>query len=74
MIPQLTIYDILGREIANLIPPLRGGEAGFQPGSYELTWDASNYNSGIYFCRLIISDFETQKSLYSETRKMILLK
>ena len=65
---RLTIFDILGREIET---PVNGK---FSAGNYELTWDAASYNSGIYFCRLIISDFETQKLLYSETKKMILLK
>ncbi len=68
MTARLTIYDILGREIET---PLNGR---YSPGTYEFTWDGTNYNSGIYFCRLIILDFETQKILYSETKKMILLK
>lgn len=64
---RLGIYDILGRQIASLIPPLRGGEEGLAPGTYEVEWDGSNYSSGVYFYKL-----ETQS--FSETRKMVLLK
>jgi hypothetical protein len=65
---KLAVFDILGREIE---APLNGK---YFPGSYELTWDASDFNSGIYFYKLVIFDFEKQKVLYSETKKMILLK
>jgi hypothetical protein len=64
---QLVVYDILGREIASLIPPLRGGEEGLHPGIYEISWDASNYTSGVYFYRLDAGGF-------SETKRMVLIK
>jgi hypothetical protein len=64
---KLVVYDVLGREIANLIPPLWGGKEGLLPGTYEVEWDGSNYPSGVYFCKLITSD-------YSKTRKMVLVK
>jgi hypothetical protein len=62
---RLVVYDILGREAAVLIDESATG--GLQPGSYEVTWDASNYPSGVYFYKLITSD-------YTETRKMALVK
>jgi hypothetical protein len=58
---RLVIYDILGREIANLI------NRQLLPGNYEVEWNASNYPSGVYFYRL-----ETEG--YSETKKMVLIK
>ena len=64
---RLIIYDVLGREIATLIPPLRGGQEGLNPGTYEVEWDGSNYPSGVYFYKLIAGD-------YTETRKMVLIK
>jgi photosystem II stability/assembly factor-like uncharacterized protein len=64
---RLVIYDILGREVANLIPPLRGGQEGLQPGTYSVTWDASNFPSGVYFYTLKCSDFSVSK-------KMLLIK
>jgi hypothetical protein len=67
VIVKLTIYDILGREVANLIPPLRGGQEGLQPGTYSVTWDASNFPSGVYY-------YELRAGNYSETKKMVLVK
>ena len=64
---QLVIYDVLGREVASLIPPLWGGEEGLNPGTYEVEWDGSNYPSGVYFYILITEQFK-------ETRKMVLIK
>lgn len=63
----LTVYDIAGREVAVLIPPLRGGQEGFNPGTYETTFDGSKYASGVYFYRLVWREF-------SECRKMLLVK
>ena len=39
----LKIYDILGKEVASLIPPLWGGQEGLKPGSYNVEWNASNF-------------------------------
>ena len=64
---KLVIYDILGREIASLIPPLVGGQEGLPPGTYDITWNASSQPSGIYFARL-------QSGNNIVTRKMILIK
>jgi hypothetical protein len=58
---QLIIYDILGREITTLV------NEQLQPGTYEVEWDGTNYSSGVYFYKLITSEF-------SETRKMVLVK
>jgi hypothetical protein len=55
------VYDILGREIATLVNEKQ------RPGSYEVTWDAGEQTSGIYFYQLQTGDF-------LETKKMILLK
>ncbi|MCX6163669.1 MAG: T9SS type A sorting domain-containing protein, partial [Ignavibacteriae bacterium] len=57
----LKVYDILGKEIATLINEKQS------PGLYEVTFDASQYPSGIYFYKL-----ETQS--YKETKKMLLIK
>ncbi len=53
---RLIVYDILGREIATLIPPLGGGQEGLKPGSYEVTWDGSRYASGVYFYKLVTDE------------------
>ena len=64
---KLVVFDILGREVASLIPPLWGGQEGLKPGTYEVEFDGSNYASGIYFYSLIAGDF-------IQTKKMVLLK
>jgi hypothetical protein len=64
---RLVIYDLLGKEITVLVPPLWGGQEGLSPGTYEVEWNASDYPSGIYFYKLTTED-------YSETRKMVLMK
>jgi hypothetical protein len=58
---RLVIYDILGRQVKTLIDEHR------QPGAQNVTFDASNFTSGVYFYCLRAGE-------YSETRKMILLK
>jgi photosystem II stability/assembly factor-like uncharacterized protein len=64
---SVIIYNLQGKEITNLIPPLRGGQEGLAPGLYEVHWNASPYPSGIYFCRLAAGD-------YVQTRRMVLVK
>jgi photosystem II stability/assembly factor-like uncharacterized protein len=58
---KIVIFDALGREIKTLTNDKR------KPGLYSVFFDGSNYNSGIYFCRLISGDF-------GETKKLLLLK
>ena len=57
----LKVYDILGKEIETLV------NEKLQPGTYEVTFNASQYPSGVYFYRLITESF-------IDTKKMILLK
>jgi hypothetical protein len=55
---SLTIYNTKGQLLETYQ---------YEAGEYELTWDAVQYGSGIYFYKL-----ETQS--YTETKKMIMLK
>lgn len=72
---SLIIYDILGREVASLIPPLRGGQEGLQPGLYEVEFDGSNFASGVYFYRLIVGDPSSSSGqAYIESKKMLMVK
>jgi len=64
---RLVIYDILGREVTRPLDEL------IPSGGYEVSWDASRFSSGIYFYRLIVSD-QQSNNLYSETKKMVLVK
>jgi hypothetical protein len=58
---QISIYDINGRLITTLINE-------FQIAGYHfITWDASNYSSGIYFLNMSSGEI-------SETKKLVLIK
>ncbi len=58
---SLKVYDVLGREIKTLVNEIKS------PGTYKITFDASELSSGIYFYRLTSGSF-------TQTRKMILMK
>ena len=65
-IPKLSfvtikIYDVLGSEVTTLVNEEKS------VGNYELTWNAANLSSGVYFYRF-------QAGSFVQTRKMILLK
>jgi len=57
----LRIYDILGREIKTLVNKYQ------QSGTYEITFNAVNLSSGIYFYQIRTNNFIS-------TKKMILIK
>jgi photosystem II stability/assembly factor-like uncharacterized protein len=58
---ELKIYDITGREIQTLV------NEKLNPGTYEVTFDGSNFASGVYFYQLRTGEFVN-------TKKLILLK
>jgi photosystem II stability/assembly factor-like uncharacterized protein len=58
---RIKVYDILGNEIETLVNEEKPA------GTYELTWNALNLPSGIYF-------YKIQAGSFVETRKMILMK
>ncbi len=57
----LKIFDVLGREVATLVSER------LTPGRYQLTWNATGFPSGVYFCRLIGEGI-------SETRRLVLMR
>lgn len=58
---DLKVYDVTGREVSLLI------SKHLTPGSYNVSWDASNFSSGVYFVRL----FDGHSFI---TRKIILIR
>jgi hypothetical protein len=58
---KLIVYSILGREIKTLV------NEKLNAGSYEVSWDGSDYSSGIYFYKLVADE-------YVNVKKMVLLK
>lgn len=58
---NLVVYDLLGREVKTLVNERK------MPGSYEVTFDASDLASGVYFYRLTAGNSV-------QTRKMALVR
>ena len=58
---RLTVYDVLGREVAVLFNGVR------ETGRYSAVWNASNAASGMYFFRL-------EADRFTAVRKMLLMK
>jgi len=58
---NLTIYDLLGREVAPLV------NEKLEAGTHARRWDATGQPSGVYFYRLTTPE-------YVETRKLVLLR
>ncbi len=58
---RLTVYDVLGREVASLSNGVH------EAGRYSVVWNASNVASGMYFFRL-------EADRFTAVRKMLLLK
>ena len=54
---RLSVYDILGREVAVLVNERR------EAGVYEVKFDGSNLASGVYFYRLTAGDFVSTKRM-----------
>jgi len=58
---SLKVYNLIGKEISTLVNNAQ------QPGNYEVTFDALELPSGVYYYQLKAGD-------YFETKKMLLLK
>ena len=58
---SLKIYDVLGNEVSELVNEIK------EKGNYNVSFDASNLSSGIYFYTL-------KANSYSTTKKMLLAK
>ncbi len=57
----LKVYNVLGQEVATLVNEV------VKPGSYEVTWNATSYPSGVYFYRM-------QARGYVQTKRLVLIK
>ena len=58
---DLSIFNLTGQKVATLV------DAKMESGNYTITWDGSNFSSGIYFYKLTAGDF-------TKTKRMTLLK
>lgn len=62
----LKIYDVLGREMAILVNQKQN------TGCYSVTFDASKFASGVYFCRIIADENNREK--FMSVKKLVLMK
>lgn len=58
---KMTVYDLSGKEVASLVNQLQNA------GSYEVTFNAANLSSGVYFYKLETGDFK-------DVKRMVILK
>ena len=58
---KLIVYDVLGNQISTLV------NEKLSAGSYEVSWDGSDFSSGVYFYKLVADEFV-------EVKKMVLIK
>ena len=66
---RLEVFDVLGKQVELLV------NSEYNPGYYEIAFDAKNFSSGIYFYRLMVVD-KTVNSVkhYSSVKKMAIIK
>ncbi len=58
---SMKIYNVLGQEVSTLVNEYK------RAGSYQTAWNASRFDSGIYFCKM-------QSGTFSDTKKIIFMK
>ena len=67
-IVTITVYDIIGRKLVTLI------STSLNPGDYSISWDASNYPSGVYLIRMVIgSPSSSSQQRFTQTQKVVLM-
>jgi hypothetical protein len=65
---ELMVYNVLGQEVAKLVKGVQ------QAGRYAVNWDASGVTSGVYFCRISVTDPSSKNGKFEDIRKMLLIK
>lgn len=63
----IKIYDLLGKEVFNINEFKKAG-------SYEVQFDGANFATGVYFYKLVVGDNTNNGLLFTDTKKMVLLK
>jgi hypothetical protein len=58
---NLKVFDVLGKEVAILV------NEHLPPGTYRKMWNAADFPSGVYFCRL-------QFGAAGETRRLLVVR
>ena len=58
---SVRVFDVLGKEVATLVNENKS------PGEYSVTWDATAFSSGIYFCNI-------KAGTFSDVKKLVVMK
>ncbi|HSD62561.1 MAG TPA: T9SS type A sorting domain-containing protein, partial [Ignavibacteriaceae bacterium] len=64
---KLNIYNSLGEHVTELVNGIQAS------GNYQVTWNATDFASGIYFYNLEVSDMQNH-NLFKGSRKIVLVK
>ena len=66
---SLKVYDLLGKEVAVLV------NEKLSPGIYKATFNGSNFASGVYFYRLMVSSSNPMEAgEFTDVKRMVLVK
>lgn len=65
---NLTVYDVLGREVVQLINDER------QSGVHDVLFDGTHLASGVYYYRLMVTPLDGNEGTYVDTKKLMLTK
>jgi hypothetical protein len=68
LLVTLKVYDVMGREVQTLV------NERLQPGTYEVAFDGSMLNSGVYFYKMVVRHGGSSTDGFTETKKMLLIK
>ncbi len=62
---KLAVFDVLGREVTTIVSEI------LRSGQYQVSYNASNLPSGVYFYRLTVTN---ESTTWSATKKLMLVK
>ena len=65
---EISIYNLLGQNVTTLVNERQNA------GTYQVTWDASAFASGIYFYRIEVGDPLGRTGEFQDVKKMILIR
>ncbi len=65
---RLTVFNTLGQKISEIVDQIK------EAGSYEHSFDASAFSSGVYFYRIEAVSEVNSGSVFTETKKMSLIR
>ncbi|PKL88704.1 MAG: hypothetical protein CVV23_09235 [Ignavibacteriae bacterium HGW-Ignavibacteriae-2] len=65
---NIRVYNSIGQEVTNLF------SGSIDRGVHNISWDASKFSSGIYYCRFDFTAASVKHGAFSKTIKLALIK